>query len=603
MRSSSRAASRSVSSLIRARSISTWVSCCHDGRCSLIGECPFWRFSRPFAAVEPRAVALPRLPLVTSAAAVADQIESELAPLHTDVSRAWWDLNVARERRERAPAGRARDGALRLPRRCRPVRGDRGGARGRPKGSYRRRLDLLRDAFLPQQIPAELAHADHRARGVRRDALLAAPRRDRRAAASTTTRSSGSCARATTPAERRAAWEASKTVGALVADDVRELARLRNAAAHVARLPRLVRALGRDVGDGRGAADRHARRGRRGDGRAVRALEGRARRAPRRPVRLRRRRAARRGTTPTRSSRRCRPRAASTSTTCFDGRRPRRARTAHLRRDRARHARRCSTAATCSRATASASTRSASTSTARATSACSRTSSRTSTGWTRCCTSSATRRSTPGFDRSLPWLLRDSHLVVTEGIAILMGRLASDAEWLERVRRRRCRPRWPGSPDELRGCPGRRAARLHPLGARDDELRALRSTPTPSPTSTPAGGSSSSATSSSRRPTAGAARTGPRRSTSPARPSTTTRTSTGSIVASQLAATLERECGGLVGRPEAGRLLGERRVRAGAVGALGQADRAGDRRAADGGAFRARHRSRLTAARSAYLCP
>ena len=36
-------------------------------------------------------------------------------------------------------------------------------------------------------------------------------------------------------------------------------------------------------------------------------------------------------------------------------------------------------------------------------------------------------------DASLPWLLRDTHLVVTEGIAILMGRLASDAEWLERV--------------------------------------------------------------------------------------------------------------------------------------------------------------------------
>ena len=38
-----------------------------------------------------------------------------------------------------------------------------------------------------------------------------------------------------------------------------------------------------------------------------------------------------------------------------------------------------------------------------------------------------------GFDSSLPWLLRDCHLVVTEGIAILMGRLASDADWLERV--------------------------------------------------------------------------------------------------------------------------------------------------------------------------
>jgi len=38
-----------------------------------------------------------------------------------------------------------------------------------------------------------------------------------------------------------------------------------------------------------------------------------------------------------------------------------------------------------------------------------------------------------GFDRALPWLLRDTHLTVTEGVAILMGRLASDAEWLGEV--------------------------------------------------------------------------------------------------------------------------------------------------------------------------
>ena len=38
-----------------------------------------------------------------------------------------------------------------------------------------------------------------------------------------------------------------------------------------------------------------------------------------------------------------------------------------------------------------------------------------------------------GFDQGLPWLLRDCHLTVTEGIAILMGRLAQDAEWLREV--------------------------------------------------------------------------------------------------------------------------------------------------------------------------
>ena len=38
-----------------------------------------------------------------------------------------------------------------------------------------------------------------------------------------------------------------------------------------------------------------------------------------------------------------------------------------------------------------------------------------------------------GFDPSLPWLLRDCHLTMTEGIAILMGRLAWDADWLRDV--------------------------------------------------------------------------------------------------------------------------------------------------------------------------
>ena len=38
-----------------------------------------------------------------------------------------------------------------------------------------------------------------------------------------------------------------------------------------------------------------------------------------------------------------------------------------------------------------------------------------------------------GFDPSLPWLLRSCHLTVTEGIAILMGRLALETEWLTEV--------------------------------------------------------------------------------------------------------------------------------------------------------------------------
>jgi len=38
-----------------------------------------------------------------------------------------------------------------------------------------------------------------------------------------------------------------------------------------------------------------------------------------------------------------------------------------------------------------------------------------------------------GFDPTLPWLLRDCHLVVTEGIAILMGRQVGEVDWLEQV--------------------------------------------------------------------------------------------------------------------------------------------------------------------------
>ena len=38
-----------------------------------------------------------------------------------------------------------------------------------------------------------------------------------------------------------------------------------------------------------------------------------------------------------------------------------------------------------------------------------------------------------GFDDALPWLLRDTHLVTTEATALLFGALAGEREWLERV--------------------------------------------------------------------------------------------------------------------------------------------------------------------------
>jgi peptidyl-dipeptidase A len=38
-----------------------------------------------------------------------------------------------------------------------------------------------------------------------------------------------------------------------------------------------------------------------------------------------------------------------------------------------------------------------------------------------------------GHERSLPWLLRDAHTTTTEGMAIFAGRLASDRQWLEQI--------------------------------------------------------------------------------------------------------------------------------------------------------------------------
>ena len=117
-------------------------------------------------------------------------------------------------------------------------------------------------------------------------------------------------------AERREAWEASKTIGAAVADDVRELARLRNEAARsLGYRDWFALAVATSEMD-ESAALRHARRVRRAHRRAVR---GSGRRRPTRASPSASAAASpssRPGTTRTRSSRRCPPRAESTSRTC-----------------------------------------------------------------------------------------------------------------------------------------------------------------------------------------------------------------------------------------------------------------------------------------------
>ena len=163
-------------------------------------------------------------------ASVADQIESELAPLRKDVSQAWWDLNVAaneENERRRVELETVLSDFLADSDRFAAIEA----ARARAEGIERRRLDLLHDLFVAEQIPAELRssiielEASVEVRFSQHRGTIDGRRVDDNEIKQILRDSDDAD-------ERRAAWEAAKTVGAVVADDVRELARLRNAAAH-----------------------------------------------------------------------------------------------------------------------------------------------------------------------------------------------------------------------------------------------------------------------------------------------------------------------------------------------------------------------------------
>ena len=168
---------------------------------------------------------------MAAADAVVAEIEEALRPLDVAASSAWWDVNVSvgdETERRRVETELARSDMLADTELFAAVRAARGSANGDPLVG--RQLDLLHDAFLPNQVPSgirrrivelevevEATYARHR--GV----VGGKPVDDN--AIARILRTSGD------PAERREAWEASKSVGAAVAVDVRELARLRNEAA------------------------------------------------------------------------------------------------------------------------------------------------------------------------------------------------------------------------------------------------------------------------------------------------------------------------------------------------------------------------------------
>jgi peptidyl-dipeptidase A len=164
------------------------------------------------------------------AAALAKTIEATLGPLKEARNVAWWDVNVeATDENERRRAERelALSDALsdeELFAQLERARGD-----GRDAVDLRR-VELLRNEMLPQQIPAALRsrivelESSVEARFARHRAVIRGEEVDDNEIKRILRESDDS-------AERREAWEAAKTVGAAVAGDVRELARLRNEAA------------------------------------------------------------------------------------------------------------------------------------------------------------------------------------------------------------------------------------------------------------------------------------------------------------------------------------------------------------------------------------
>jgi peptidyl-dipeptidase A len=173
-------------------------------------------------------VALPPVELVAD-------IEARLRPLEVELANAWWESNT-----KSSPAADERRTTAELARRAfladadtfaavRDARAEVGATPGADP-LLLRQLDLLHDAFVPHQVPADLRRAIvelettvestfNNFRGT-----IDGRRVDDNAIAEILRTSDDT-------GQRRAAWEASKQIGPEVADRIRELARLRNQAA------------------------------------------------------------------------------------------------------------------------------------------------------------------------------------------------------------------------------------------------------------------------------------------------------------------------------------------------------------------------------------
>ena len=168
--------------------------------------------------------------MTRDAAAILAEAEQRLAPLALASNVAWWESQVEateenavrRSEAELALSDMLADGTL-----FDAVRAEREAG---VNGDTRRQLDLLHDGMLKHQVPDDL-----RARIVELESSVDMRFSRHRGVVGGVevgdTEIKRILRRSDDPVERREAWEASKTVGAEVASDVRELARLRNEAA------------------------------------------------------------------------------------------------------------------------------------------------------------------------------------------------------------------------------------------------------------------------------------------------------------------------------------------------------------------------------------
>jgi peptidyl-dipeptidase A len=168
-----------------------------------------------------------------SAAEIVADLESRLRPLEVELAEAWWESNTRSSPeadRRRITAELARQELLADADAFAAVRDARASADPQTDPLVVRQLDVLHDAFVPHQVPADL-----RRRIVELETAVESTFNNFRGTINGTRVDDNAIAEilrvSDDTAERQAAWEAAKQIGFEVGDRIRELARLRNEAA------------------------------------------------------------------------------------------------------------------------------------------------------------------------------------------------------------------------------------------------------------------------------------------------------------------------------------------------------------------------------------